>query len=220
MKKISNEETPLTPIFRCEKLTDDINNKQLIKSFKNTKNPNLADYLKTQAWGDICNNKNVTYIIKDQYDKLVLYFSIKTAALSKKLSKKCSGVKPQIEEFKSQNQDNEVLDIIPIAESIPAIELSYFCKNEKYTFNDIPPTGIGAYIFVEFITPMITEISGKIGCKYFFLYAADNTEDKLLINYYEQELGFSQANNTLVPLLPYYDRGCKFMFIDINNLKE
>lgn len=58
-----------------------------------------------------------------------------------------------------------------------AIELRHFCKNVNYqTEKRKVPLGVG--LFWEVIVPQIYRITDLVGCKYLYLFAADNTPTK------------------------------------------
>lgn len=211
--------------FKCEKLTDDINNKALIKEFKNTRNENLEVYLKNKAWGNEKEGSIVHYLVKNSQNEIVLYFSLKCGVVfgAFKNNKQIND-KDKKEFIKKSKNDNS---IVRVPKTISGIELCHFCKNEKLSKKlkdqNKGNREIGTYIFFEFIVPIVKEVSNKIGCKILYLFAADDTEDCTLINYYEQSLYFrrltkSYKSESYVPAMSYYEDGCEFMYIKIKNL--
>ena len=65
-----------------------------------------------------------------------------------------------------------------------------------------------------FITlPKVYEIGKIIGLQYFYLFAADSTEDRTLVNYYNQKLFFRERLNSKRFIRPCYDDGCTFMYM-------
>lgn len=93
----------------------------------------------------------------------------------------------QIEQLKDEKADafensKEKNNVYPVKETFPAIDLKFFCRNGSY----IPPIELdfklGVFVFWELIVPHILKISDMIGCKYLYLFAADNTEIKEKLN--------------------------------------
>lgn len=117
-------------------------------------------------------------------------------------------------------------DIDKVAITRPGVELSQLCVNMTYR-NKMKAKGIesakvGAYIFHTEIYPLILKIKEYVGCQFLYLFAADSSKQKTLIRYYEEELGFTTLeeydkrlldDSDIVPIMPYYDYECKFMFI-------
>lgn len=58
-----------------------------------------------------------------------------------------------------------------------------------------------------------------VGCEYLFLFAADQTEDALLVNFYAEKLGF-ECRDEHCAAIPMYDFTCQFMSQKTNVLKE
>lgn len=93
-----------------------------------------------------------------------------------------------------------------------AIELQHFCRADNYS---LPPNirfPLGFGLFWEKIVPRIIDITNMVGCEYFYLFAADrsdNPDDKKLISYYKDSLLFYELEEEGVILLkPEYDNKC------------
>lgn len=182
-----------------------------VAAFTNEKNPNLEKYFLQYALKEDKSNKNAVYVVFDVNTKeIILYFSLRAGMVSDfsndllnlKLKKKVSS--------NSQSNSNEKLFKVP--DIIPALELSYFCRNLGYSKAE-EAKGIGAYIFHSEVYPFITKLKEFIGFKILFLYAADSTEDGTLVKYYKDKLGFSVADEEpLIPFQPMVDSNCKFMY--------
>ena len=65
---------------------------------------------------------------------------------------------------------------INVPNCISAIELRHLCKNEKYVMPEEIDIPLGFGVFWEIIVPHILKISELVGCKYVYLFAADNSE--------------------------------------------
>ncbi len=63
-----------------------------------------------------------------------------------------------------------------------------------------------------------------LGCRYMYLFAADDSEEKSLIKYYRDKLSFKTVSeldadeyddSMVVPIMPFYDYTCEFMISKI-----
>lgn len=102
------------------------------------------------------------------------------------------------------------------------IEIVQFCANEgcrqyweRYEFDQ----KLGVVVFWHFLVPIILSIIQRVGCQYIFLFAADNTEDEDLINYYKGWLNF-QDSEERTTATPIYDITCKFLYQETCSLIE
>lgn len=66
--------------FHCERISSNVANKELIKSFSCKQNDNLQNYIRKEAWNEDKNNEKLVYLVKHQ-DKLLFYFSLKFSAI-------------------------------------------------------------------------------------------------------------------------------------------
>lgn len=119
--------------------------------------------------------------------------------------------------------DNKKIQRVNIV--YPAVELTYFYTNdanktkikELFLANNIVHP-VGEVLFWKFIVPIVQKIPSLVGCEYLFLYAADDSENKTLVNYYASlkfEDEDSIGNNK-----PESDFQCKFMYQTISSLEE
>lgn len=106
-------------------------------------------------------------------------------------------------------KDNELY----VHKVIPAIELAHFCMNEKWVKQN--GKGQGKLIFYNYILPIVKKLSEYVGCKFMYLYAADDTEDETLVKYYES-LKFQKIRNVqYCSIFPDYDIDCKLMYVSL-----
>ena len=63
-----------------------------------------------------------------------------------------------------------------VQETFPAIYIKFLGRNKKYKSEIQLDFRLGVYIFWEIIVPHLLEIAEKVGCKYIYLFVADNTE--------------------------------------------
>ncbi len=113
-------------------------------------------------------------------------------------------------------------DADKVGATFSGIEIVQFCSNEdslvywkKYGVNQ----KLGVVVFWQFIVPIIIKIKELIGCEYLFLFAADDSEDENLVNYYKSWLKFESSNERFAAT-PVYDLTCKFLYQETCSLKE
>ena len=63
-----------------------------------------------------------------------------------------------------------------VQDTFPAIDIKFLGRNKEYKPEIQLDFKLGVYIFWEIIVPHLLEIAEKVGCKYIYLFAADNTE--------------------------------------------
>ncbi len=108
-----------------------------------------------------------------------------------------------------------------VGRTFAGVEIVHFCVNEnnRNIWADFGfKQKMGAVMFWHFIVPKIFELKKIIGCEYLFLFAADFTPDKMLINYYKANLGFDESNKhgTAIPL---YDYACTFLYQELKDIE-
>lgn len=112
--------------------------------------------------------------------------------------------------------------ILRTKRTYPGVELVHFCVHEpaKETWvrAGMGSQSMGRTLFWWFIVPKIQEIRRLVGCEYFYLFAADGSEDRTLVKYY-QTLGFERRDDVGVAK-PTYDFGCTFMCQKLTSLKN
>lgn len=122
--------------------------------------------------------------------------------------------------YDKSHKENE--QIIRVGHTYPGIELVHFCTNdlmkEKWKALNLNHP-MGEVMFWRYIAPIIYEIQEYIGCQYVFLFAADASEDGVLINYYNVALKFEQPTDVGTNK-PRYDLCCEFMCQEISKLKK
>lgn len=110
-----------------------------------------------------------------------------------------------------------------VQETFPAIDIKFLCRNRKYNPGIKLDFKIGVYIFWEMIVPHLLKISNLVGCKYIYLFAADNSsgEEKGI----KEPLMYTQdydpyadeddeeKRETVLKLVDYYRNELKFTFV-------
>lgn len=113
-------------------------------------------------------------------------------------------------------------EISRVLKTYPAIEIVEFCANdnartkwEEYKL----PKRMGECIFWRHIVPILKSVQEIIGCEYVYLFAADNTKDRFLANYYQVSLNFEYSDR-LGANKPHYDFMCYFLHQKISGLDK
>lgn len=110
-----------------------------------------------------------------------------------------------------------------VQETYPAIDIKFLCKEASYDPGISLDFKFGVYVFWEIIVPHILKISELVGCKYVYLFAADNSERKILGEMEETTVMYSKdcetdaeekvvenEQNGLKKLVAYYINDLKF----------
>ncbi len=109
--------------------------------------------------------------------------------------------------------ESENENITRVGFTYSGIELVHFCANDLarsiWTSYKMPHS-LGTVVFWKMIVPIVLRAKELIGCKYLFLFAADTSDEKSLINFYRNRLHFEESSDLGV-LKPLYDLCCKFM---------
>ena len=132
------------------------------------------------------------------------------------LSKLIKEQKTQNEIIGLLNDDDETeqnVNVARVSRTYPGIELVHFCTNDKAkkiweSYNINRP--MGEVIFWRFIALKFYAVQDIVGCEYAFLFAADLSEDRTLINYYNVALKF-EVDVEVGTTKPLYDLACVFM---------
>lgn len=120
------------------------------------------------------------------------------------------------------NQSESTINV-PMCYS--AMEVKHLCKNVKYKMPAEVKVPIGFGLFWEKIVPLIEEISNVIGCKYVYIFAADDVrkendkEIQKLVRYYKNDLKFSECGEGLKLIKPDYDNYCYGLVQEVSKLK-
>ena len=117
-------------------------------------------------------------------------------------------------------EENE--KISRVSKTYPGIELVHFCTNDNA--KDIWKAyglkhSLGEVIFWKKIVPKFFEVQKIVGCEYAFLFAADLSEDRTLINYYDVSLKF-EIDVEVGTNKPFYDFTCAFMCQKLTDMKK
>lgn len=109
-----------------------------------------------------------------------------------------------------------------VSKTYPGIELVHFCTNDnaKAVWKSYGlGHSLGEVVFWKKIVPKFFEVQNIVGCEYAFLFAADLSEDRTLINYYDVILKF-EIDPDVGTNKPFYDFTCAFMCQKLSVMKE
>ena len=113
-------------------------------------------------------------------------------------------------------------NISRVSKTYPGVELVHFCTNDnaKAAWSMLGINRpMGEVIFWRKIVPKFFEVQKIVGCEYAFLFAADLSEDRTLINYYNVSLKF-EMDVEVGTNKPFYDFACAFMCQKLSSLKN
>lgn len=103
MLNISKELKDSFSKLRCERLTFHAENKSLVQSFCNDKNPQLPKILKSIGWEEDESNLCDYYIIKDEESNVLFYFALRMGLLQELYDKErinaCKTIFPLLKEY-------------------------------------------------------------------------------------------------------------------------
>ena len=186
-------------LFYCENLTNSQANMEDIANFTvvhNDTGKGLVNYLQQYAMSDEQDGAMRTYLVrlKKTLD-FVGYFSLKAGLVSLR---------------EAQINGETVFD------TLPGVELANFAIDSNFA-NKYHAKGLGGVIFVNFILPIIREVSNIVGVYLVYLFALPQND---LIKTYEK-YGFRRltpdAERKLHRRLkPQYDESCIFIFYPLH----
>lgn len=157
-----------------------------------------------------------------------------------------ANIKEEKEEALQETAEGD--HIKQVKETFPAIDIKFLCRNAKYCPSIKLDFKLGVYVFWEIIVPHILEISDMVGCKYVYLFAADNTESenqkekaipmwtpdydpddeeesneskdrvRKLVSYYITELKFRPVSEYTI-LKPHFERTCYTLIQEVESLQ-
>lgn len=176
----------------------------IIQALKNTEMGTLAQEKALNKLNEICKAKGIS--LKEAFNHILDGKYTKHDLLDMLSNEKATEV-------------NE--NITRVSKTYPGIELMHFCVNENardiWEAYDLKHS-MGEVIFWNKIVPKFFEVQEIVGCEYAFLFAADLSEDRNLINYYNVSLKFD-TDQSIGTNKPYYDFSCAFMCQKLSEMK-
>jgi hypothetical protein len=122
----------------------------------------------------------------------------------------------KMERYEKRIHETECVNLV--SDTFPAIELRHFCKNESVAFDEalFPGHSLGELVFWFKVLPVVVDVMRHVGVEYMYLFAADDTEDNVLVNYYQNKLKF-EGDSNYGTNKPLYDNACKFMCLHLTD---
>ena len=139
--------------------------------------------------------------------------SLSDNELDKKLNELYHKLRMQRKILKTDALVKESVHKKVVLDTVPAIELKHFCKNDYYTgFNKelFNSYRLGEIVFWFKILPLVENIFEMIGGKYIYLFAVDEDENRTLTNHYKTRLKFDDQVELGVNK-PAYNNLCVFL---------
>ncbi|MEG0963601.1 MAG: hypothetical protein RSF88_12200 [Lachnospiraceae bacterium] len=241
-------------------------NKEILEQFSAIDiGKSLENYLHEDAWEKDEEGETRVYLVKDDDEKIALFFSIKCGLLygnpqyDELDADKREFVDLLMDAYSSNSQDaladyyatgmyemvemnrlfkiaenrakskkknkesNETARTLNVEVCYSAIEIQHFCRNSNYHMDQDVGVPLGFGIFWEVIIPIIKDITRKLGCKYLYLFAADNTQycgentSKTLVQYYMNDLKFNNVEDKVI-IRPNYDEDCSPLYQSVEEL--
>lgn len=109
-----------------------------------------------------------------------------------------------------------------VDKTFSGVEITHFCTDDNSTIAwkshgfRFP---MGQVLFWKYIAPILLDIQKVVGCQYAFLFAADETPDGTLTNYYNVSLKFCKLDD-IGTNKPFYDFCCEFMSQEICTMRK
>lgn len=79
--RITDDQRIILEELKCERLSSNYDNMRLIDNFFNRRNPSLVQTLQNEAMEEDIEGKIAYYIVKDKYDNILFFFSLKSGSL-------------------------------------------------------------------------------------------------------------------------------------------
>ena len=209
-----------------------------VKALQLTKRKNLTRSQQDEANNQYADAMEKLYVAVGNPDRASYLFS---RAEDKAL------IKEEERELFSNTEEKE--HTTNVQDTFPAIDIKFLCRNKKYNPGIKLDFKLGVYIFWEIIVPYLLKVATMVGCKYIYLFAADNSErnnykiqepimytpdydpyadeevneereDVLrLVDYYQQELKFEFVTKYKI-LKPRFERACFTLVQEVEGLQK
>lgn len=181
-----------------------------IKAVRMAKRKGLSGSQQDAANNEYVEAMNDLYFVVGDSDRASYLFS---RADDKAMTKE--------EESELFSDTEEAEHTMNVQDTFPAIDIKFLCRNKKYVPKIQLDFRIGVYVFWEMIVPHLLKVAEMVGCKYIYLFAADNSDRnvnkiKAPIMYapdfdpYDDEI---DEREKILRLVDYYQRELKFEFV-------
>lgn len=222
--KLREEQKSILDKFKCERLTANIKNKELIKSFENKRGSTLVEYLKKTAWENDSSGETAYYVIKNEDDEIVMYFSLKCGSL----------YNPLIDTEEVQRKISLFRELNTLLEEKNFFELRNRMKENHIAIEDLAKMPdfinekkkIKSYIKKdskleddEKINRVAVTFSGIELVQF---CANDNYKDKWKLYKFNHSIGKTMFWYLVVPIIIEISKlvGCKYLFLFAADLSE
>lgn len=121
-----------------------------------------------------------------------------------------------IEDLKNEPES----EISRVSEVFPGVELKFFgiTSKSKQVWDETGlPGKVGVALFWRFVIQKLEEMQNLVGCKYLYLFAADDHADGDLVSYYRTRLHLD-AHHGLTSNKPHFDFSSWFLYQEIAEL--
>lgn len=208
-----------------------------IVALQMTKRKNLTSSQQDEANNKYADAMNDLYVAAGNPDRASYLFS---RADDKAM------IKEEEKELFSNTEEKE--HTMNVQDTFPAIDIKFLCRNKKYNPGIKLDFRIGVYVFWEIIVPHLLKVSEMVGCKYIYLFAADNSDRSAsktkepimytpdydpyaddekkereevlrLVDYYQRELKFEFVTKYKI-LKPHFERTCFTLVQEVDGLQE
>jgi len=210
---------------------------RLVKAFQMYNRRNLSDTQREQADKEYNGAMNALEEVVESPDR---YSYLNSQAESKAVSKET-----ERDLFVDTEEKEHATNVY---QTFPAIDIKFLCKNKHYIPKINLDFRLGVYIFWELIVPHVLKTAELVGCKYIYLFAADETDRTViktkkpimftrdydpyaeeeeeeqtvvlkLVEYYKNELKFNYVTKYKV-LKPHFERKCFTLVQEVKKLEE
>ena len=210
---------------------------RLVKAYQMNYRRNLSDIQQEQADKEYVDALNALYTVIESPDRVS--YLINQAEI------KAASKETERDLFVDTEEKEHATNV---HQTFPAIDIKFLCKNKRYIPKISLDFRLGVYIFWELIVPHLLKTAELVGCKYIYLFAADNTDRTViktkkpimitpdydpyedekeeeptvvlkLVEYYKNELKFNYVTKYKV-LKPRFERTCFTLVQEVNKLEE
>lgn len=240
--RITTEQENILDELVCERLRDNPKNGALIQNFENEKGVLIVDYLKQYGLREDSEGNTAFYIVKTKNDTVLMFFSLKCGELFDPLFDEEEVIENYeeslliIQALKNADIDEEAQEnainkmrLLSKQQGIPLHKvLNYLLsetENKAQMLNMLDSDKKTeeneniSRVSNTYIVPKFFEVQRIVGCEYAFLFAADLSMDRTLINYYNVSLKF-EMDVEVGTNKPFYDFACAFMCQKLSALEK
>ena len=139
-----------------------------VDALQKLKCSNLSDNEREKANNQISESMGDLWEVVKDADRVSILLSL--------AEEKVQILEEKREAFSKTEEEEHVQ---PVQETFPAIDIKFLGRNKEYRPAIQLDFRMGVYVFWEMIVPHLLEVAEKVGCKYIYLFAADNSEKQM-----------------------------------------